>query len=135
MKHKFIYFVILIISVGFLSCNDDVASKITITNSASNDISLNFRGTLTDVPAGETVELTNVLQGEYAYETIYEIPSGATSSEASESCAGTFVIGGGTRILVVYISSFNNGVYSLSASITSSNNLAEEGFLPNPIGP
>jgi hypothetical protein len=135
MKHKAIYFVILILSVGLFSCNDDPASKITITNSASNDVALNFRGTLTEIPAGTSVELTNVLQGEYEYETIFELPAGATSAETSESCAGTFIIGPGTRILVVYISILDGSIYKLSASITSSNNLDEEGLLPNPIGP
>ena len=106
-----------------------------MTNSASNDVSVNFRGTLTDVPAGATVELTNILDGEYEYETIYVIPSGATSFQASESCAGTLVFNAGTKILIIYTSVFLDGDYSISASITTSDNLSENGILPNPISP
>ena len=135
MKSKAIYFLMIILSVGLISCGDGPANKITITNSALSDVSVNFKGTLTDVPAGSTVELTNILPGEYEYETIYEIPSGATSYEASESCAGTFVLNAGTDILVIYLSTFDGSLYSLSASITTSDNLSEDGILPDPLGP
>lgn len=135
MRQKAIYIFLIIVSFGLLSCSDDPINTITIENWASNDVSVNFRGSLTDVPAGATVELTNVLQGEYEYETIFVIPSGATSFEASESCAGTMVLNAGTKVLMVYTSVFIDEKYSISASITSSNNLSEDGILPNPIGP
>jgi hypothetical protein len=133
MKQKAIYFALLILSVSFLSCSDDPINTITIQNWASNDVSVNFKGSLTDVPAGATVQLTDILQGEYEYETIYEIPGDATSFEASESCAGTLILNAGTKILVIYTSVFTGGTYSLSASITTSDNLAEDFILPNPI--
>jgi hypothetical protein len=133
MKQKAIYFALLILSVSLLSCSDDPINTITIQNWASNDVSVNFKGSLTDVPAGATVQLTDILQGEYEYETIYEIPGDATSFEASESCAGTLILNAGTKILVIYTSVFTGGTYSLSASITTSDNLAEDFILPNPI--
>ncbi len=136
MKQKAIYFTLLILSVGLLSCSsDDPINTITIENWASNDVSVNFKGSLTDVPAGATVQLTDILQGEYEYETIYVIPSGATSFQASESCAGTLVLNAGTKILIIYTSVFLDGDYSISASITTSDNLSENGILPNPISP
>jgi hypothetical protein len=135
MKQKAIYFVIIIISVGLLSCSDGPINSITFTNLASNNVSVNFKGSITDVAAGATVQLTDILKGEYEYETIFEIPSGATSFDASESCAGTFVLSAGTDILVVYTSVFQDGKYSLSASITSSESLSEDTILPNPISP
>lgn len=134
MKQKAIYFFLIVISVGLLSCSDDPINTITIQNWASNDVSVNFKGSLTDVPAGATVQLTDILQGEYEYETIYEIPSGATSFDASESCAGTLILNAGTKILVIYTSVLLDGNYSISASITSSDNLSENWILPNPIG-
>jgi hypothetical protein len=136
MKQKAIYFFLLILSIGLLSCSsDDPINTISIENWASNDVSVNFKGSLTDVPAGATVQLTDILQGEYEYETIYEIPSGATSFDASESCAGTLVLNAGTKILIIYTSVFIDGGYSISASITTSDNLSEGGILPNPISP
>ncbi|HEY6435744.1 MAG TPA: hypothetical protein VIY47_04075 [Ignavibacteriaceae bacterium] len=135
MRQKAIYVFLIVISVSLLSCSDNPINTITVENWASNDVSVNFRGSLTDVPAGATVELTNILQGEYEYETIYVIPSGASSFEASESCAGTLVLSAGTKVLIIYTSVFIDEKYSISASITSSNNLSEDGILPNPIGP
>ena len=135
MKQKAIYFALLILSIGLLSCSDDPINTITIENWASNDVSVNFKGSLTDVPAGTTVQLTDILQGEYEYETIYVIPSGATSFDASESCAGTLALNAGTKILIIYTSVFIDNNYSIAASITTSDNLSEGGILPNPIGP
>lgn len=134
MKQKAIYLALLVLSVSFLSCSDDPINTITIQNWASNDVSLNFKGSLTDIPAGSSVQLTEILQGEYEYETIYEIPSGATEYEASESCAGTLILNAGTNILFIYTSVYDGSTYSLSASITTSDNLSEDGILGNPIG-
>ena len=137
MKHKSIFFVLILLAVSFLSCSDNPINTITFTNSAAADVSVNFRGTLTDVPVGATVELTDILDGEYEYETIFTLPSGTTSYEAGEQMAGSFVMQAGTKVLVVYISVFDaaTGVYSIDASVTSSNDLSEDGGLPNPISP
>ena len=136
MKQKAIYIALLIMSVGLLSCSsDNPINTITFTNSASAAVSVNFRGTLTDVPVGETVELTNILDGEYEYETIFSLPPGTTEYTAGEQLAGTLDMQAGTKVLVVYVSVFLDGGYEINASVTSSNNLAEDGFLGNPISP
>jgi hypothetical protein len=135
MKQKAIYFAMLILSVGLLSCSsDNPINTITVTNNAAFGVQLNFKGTLTDIPVGETVVLTDILQGEYEYETIFEVPANATY-DASESCAGTLVLNAGTDILFIYVSVYDGTSYSISASITTSDNLSEGGILPNPIGP
>jgi hypothetical protein len=139
MKHKVIYIVLVILSISLLSCSDGPINTIRIENWASNDVSVNFKGSLTNVPAGlspgESVELTDIMKGEYEYETIFEIPSSATAFEASESCAGTLTLNAGTKILIIYVSTFIQGNYSISASITTSDDVSEEGILPDPIGP
>jgi len=137
MKQKSIFFVLIALAVSFLGCSDDPINTITFTNSAAADVSVNFRGTLTDVPVGASVELTNILDGEYEYETIFTLPAGTTSYEAGEQMAGTFDMQAGTKVLVVYISVFDGstGTYSIDASVTSSNDLTEGGRLPNPISP
>ncbi len=135
MKQKVIYFSLIILSISLLSCADGPLNRVTITNNADLGVQLNFRGTLTDViPSGETVVLTDILQGEYEYETIFQVPANATY-DASESCAGTFLLNAGTKILVVYVSVFDGTNYSISASITTSDNLSEDTILPNPINP
>jgi hypothetical protein len=134
MKHKFIYLFLIILSVSLLSCSDNPINTVTVTNNAAFGVQLNFKGTLTDIPVGETVVLTDILQGEYEYETIFEVPANATY-DASESCAGTLVLNAGTDILFVYVSVYDGTSYSISASITTSDNLSEGGILPNPISP
>ena len=137
MKHKSIFFVLIILAVSFFSCSDNPINTITFTNSAAADVSVNFRGTLTNVPVGATVELTDILDGEYEYETIFTLPAGTTTYEAGEQLAGTFDMQAGTKVLVIYVSVFDaaTGTYSIDASVTSSNNLAEDGILGNPISP
>jgi len=139
MKYVLISFLLITLSLTLINCSDGPINTIRIENWASNDVSVNFKGSLTDVPAGlppgESVDLTDIMKGEYEYETIFEVPSGATSFEASESCAGTLTLNAGTKILIIYLSTFVEGKYSISASITTSDNLSEEGILPDPIGP
>jgi hypothetical protein len=135
MKQLSFFFTLIVLSISLLSCSDNPINTITFTNSAQADVSVNFRGTLTNVPVGATVELTNILDGEYEYETIYSIPAGATSYEAGDQMSGTLDMQAGTKVLVYYVSVLQDGNYSIDASVTSSNNLAEDGFLGNPISP
>lgn len=137
MKQKSIFFMLIALAVSFLGCSDNPINTITFTNSAAANVSVNFRGTLTDVPVGATVELTNILDGEYEYETIFTLPSGTQTYDAGEQLAGTFDMQAGTKVLVIYISVFDvaTGNYAIDASVTSSNNLSEDWPLPNPISP
>jgi len=134
MKQKAIFLFLILLSVSLLSCSDNPINTITITNSASTSVSVNFRGTLTDIPVGATVELTDILDGEYEYETIFSLPPGVTDYNAGDQLAGTFVMKAGTKVLVVYVGFVDaDGKYNIDASITSSDNLSEG--LGNPIGP
>jgi len=138
MKYVLISFLLITLSLTLINCSDGPINTIRIENWADENVHVNFKGSLTDVPAlppREGVELTDIMKGEYEYETIFVVPSGATSFEASESCAGTLVLNAGTKILIIYTSVFDGSNYSISASITTSDNLLEEGILPDPIGP
>jgi hypothetical protein len=117
----------------FTSCSSTVDNSLKIQNLASNDVYLNFRASLIHVRSGETVELKELPKGTYEYETIYEIPSGATGSSAEGEAAGELEIRAGTKVLIVYTSTFIENNYVLFASITSSDDVNEED--PNPIGP
>ncbi|MCU0364874.1 MAG: hypothetical protein MUE93_04285 [Ignavibacteriaceae bacterium] len=136
MKHKVTYLLLVILFISITSCSDGPINKITLQNIADGDVYLNFRGTQTLVPSGSTIELQDIDKGEYEYETVYEIPVGATAFSAEGEMSGSFIIGAGTKILVIYSSVFDQeGNYTIYASVTSSDNMAEDGILPNPIGP
>ncbi|MGB5289731.1 MAG: hypothetical protein WBQ32_01330 [Ignavibacteriaceae bacterium] len=134
MNTKIIFFFLIVLSVGFLSCSDTVDNSITFQNLASNDVFVNFRGSRVEVPNGSTVILKEIDKGEFEYETIYEIPAGTTGSSVEGEGAGTIVMDAGIKVLVVYTSTFIAGEYILYVSVTTSADQTTEAD-PNPIGP
>jgi hypothetical protein len=133
MKRIFSFLSFLLLSLVLMSCESNIQNSITFENLASNDVHVNFRGQRIDVTAGSTVKISEIDKGEFTYDTVYEIPAEATSTNASENLAGTFVIEAATKILVIYSSTLESGVYYISASITSSDDISESGII-NPIG-
>jgi hypothetical protein len=136
MKHTLISFLLISLSLTLLSCSDGPINKIILQNIADGGVYLNFRGTQTFVPSGSTIELQDIDKGEYEYETVYEVPSGATSFSAEGEMSGTLKLTAGTKILVIYSSVFSEeGGYTIYASVTTSDDQSEDGILPDPIGP
>lgn len=135
MKKILAIITILTISMSFLSgCSETVGTKITFQNFASNKVYINFRASLITVSAGESVEITDVPRGTYAYATTYEIPFGTTSSTAEGDVSGDITISAGTRVLIVYASTFVDFVYRINATKTTSDDLSGTGEI-DPLGP
>ena len=135
MKKILILFVLTsLCAITFISCSTTVNNGITIKNLASGDIHLNFRAKLTTVKVGGEVTLSSLPKGLYEYNTTYEIPAGIISSQAEEGVSGQLTLKAGTKILIIYSSAIIEDVYILSATLTSSDDLSDEGD-PNPVGP
>lgn len=135
MKKILLLFVLAsLCAITFISCSTSVNNRITFKNLASGDIHVNFRAELTTVRSGETIILESLPQGLYDYNTTYEIPPGVLTSQAEDDVSGQVTIKAGTKILIVYSSAVIEGVYILSATMTSSDDLSDEED-PNPIGP
>ena len=134
MNTKIIFFFLIVLSVGFLSCSDTVDNSVTFQNIASNNVYVNFRGSRVEVPSGSTVTLTEIDKGEFEYETIYEIPAGTTSSSVEGEGAGTIIMDAGIKVLFIYTSTFIENAYTLYVSVTTSEDqtVVED---PNPIVP
>ena len=134
MNTKIIFFFLIVLSVGFISCSDTVDNSVTFQNLASNDVYVNFRGSKVEVPSGATVTLKEIDRGEFQYETIYEIPAGTTSSSVEGEGAGTIIMDAGIKVLVIYTSTFIENAYTLYVSVTTS---ADQTVVvnPNPIVP
>ncbi len=114
-----------IILVTFLSgCSDTVDNKFTFTNFATNKVFVNFRAKLIAVSAGETVILSDIDKGKYLYETTYEVPANATSSKSDGAVTGEVALSAGTKILIIYTSTFIDGAYTLSATISTSEGIS-----------
>jgi hypothetical protein len=138
MKQLSIFFTLLILSVGLFGCeSDSPINTINFTNSSLASVAVNFRGELYQIPVGESVQLTEILDGEYEYETSFTIPSAGNGEfEAGEQLAGILDMKAGTTVLIYYVGAIDqDGKYLIDATVTSSNNLAEDGFLGNPVGP
>ena len=109
MKKTFILLFITVFAViSFISCSSVLQNRITFHNDASNSISVNFRGEKYDIAPGQKVNLVIHHEGTFSYATAYELPAG--------------------------VSSFIEGVYTISAIKTTSDDLTVEED-PNPIGP
>jgi hypothetical protein len=135
MKHILFSFLLLILSLTLVNCSDGPINKITFQNNAGGAVKVSFRGQTIDVPSGQVAELKDIDKGEFEYETVYEIPLGASSNSAEGEMSGTFVLKAGTKILVIYSSVLSEeGAYTIYASVTTSDDLTE-GEDPNPIGP
>lgn len=124
MKKILTIITILTIFMSFLSgCTSTVDNKITFQNFASNKIYVNFRASLIAVDAGKTVEITEIPKGKFSYSTTYEVPSGTTSSSAQGDVSGEVELVAGTKILIVYSSTFIQGLYTISATKSTSDDL------------
>lgn len=115
-----ISFVLLLIMSG---CSSNIDNKITFQNFASNDIHVSFRATLITVEAGKSVEVTEIPKGKYSYETTFEVPSGTTSYKSEGEVSGTVELTAGTKILIVYSSTFVEGTYTIGATLTTSDDM------------
>ena len=109
-------------------------SKITFQNFASNKIFVNFRASLITVEAGKSVDITDTPRGTYTYDTTYQLPPGTTSSTAEGDVSGDIELSAGTRVLVVYGSTFIDFVYTINATKTTSDDLSGDGDI-DPVGP
>ncbi len=116
---KYLTFLIfpIIFSIG---CSSQLESKVVFKNIAAGALRINFKGEEVNVPAGKTVTVQAIRNGVYTYSTTYDIPSGATSSSASGAVSGDVTITAGTKVLIIYSSTYINGVYTLFATVSSS---------------
>ena len=135
MKKILTIIAFLAISMSFLSgCSETVGTKITLQNFASNKVFVNFRASLITVDAGKSVDITETPKGIYEYETTYQLPQGATSSSASGDVSGEIELSAGTRVLIVYASTFIDGAYDINATKTTSDDISVDDDI-DPIGP
>ena len=116
----------------FWGCSSDSETSLSLKNLAAGAIYLNFRGEVTTVAAGRTVVLSDLPKGTYAYVTTYAIPAGATTSSEIGELTGEIILKAGSKILILYSSTFSENTYTIYASKTSNDDLDDPG---NPLFP
>ena len=138
MKKILAIIALLAISMSFLTgCDNSAINSLTIKNGASYKVYLNFRGSLISVePGNGTIEIKDVKEGRYTYETTFEYPSTATTVKTEGAVSGEVDLKAGTKILIFYSSSESSDrtVYTLNATISSSDDISGGGE-DNPLLP
>ncbi len=108
---------LIILSAG---CSSSVDNSIKFKNFASGDIYINFRGELITVASGKTVEIKDVTKGTYTYSTTYEVPANTQSTSVQGAVSGDITMKAGTKVLIVFSSTFVDGTYTVYATFSSS---------------
>jgi hypothetical protein len=134
MKQLLAITALLAICMSFLTgCDNSDLNSLTIKNAASNKIYINFRGSLIGVLPSETMVLKDIDRGTYTYETTFEVPAGTITAKSEGAVDGQVSLNAGSKILIVYSSIFSDGTYTLSATISTSDDLL--GGDDNPVVP
>ena len=103
-----------------LSCSGDLENSIKFRNLAQESIRINFRGEEIRVTPGNTAEVKNIPKGTYTYNTTYTVPASTLSASTQGAVSGDVTISVGTKVLIIYSSTFIDKVYTLYATISSS---------------
>ena len=128
MKNGLRIAAILLFLMSILTgCSSNVENKITLRNMASNKIYLNFRASIIEVEAGATSVITEIPKGTFSYETTFEIPAGTTSYTTVGDVSGQLTLKAGTQVLIAYSSTFSDGLYTIGATVTTSEDLSDTG--------
>lgn len=138
MKKVLAIIALLVISMSFFTgCDNSTINSLTIKNGASYKIYLNFRGSLIAVePGNGKMEIKDIKEGTYTYETTFEYPSTATTVKTEGAVSGLVSLKAGTKILLFYSSSESTDrtTYTLNATISSSDDIFGGGD-DNPVLP
>lgn len=113
-------FVFLLFVLSVQGCKTKLDNRVTFTNNSTTTLSINFRGEEIKVNVGAKTDITEIPKGSYSYSTSFSLPIGATSSSTSGDVTGTITINADTKVLVIYTSTINNGIFTLSATLSTS---------------
>jgi len=123
IKTKRSFHFIIIISFLFLflqGCKTNIDNRVSFNNFSTTDLIINFRGQEIRVNVGQKTYITEINKGTYTYSTSFNLPVGATSSTTNGDVNGTVIINSDTKVLVIYTSSIVGGVFTLSATLSTS---------------
>jgi len=122
-KQLIVLFTLVAVSViSFTSCEPFIENKITAINNADYNVTLNLRGKVYPIPAGESLILNDFKKGSFDYSTFYDVPDGLTPA-AEGDVAGTFVLNAGTELLLVYTSITEVSSYTIYRALSSSDDV------------
>ncbi|PIW68943.1 MAG: hypothetical protein COW08_09875 [Ignavibacteriales bacterium CG12_big_fil_rev_8_21_14_0_65_30_8] len=121
-KNKYLYLILIfyILVISSQGCKTKVDNRVTFNNLSTTDLIINFRGEAITVSVGQKADITEIQQGTYSYATSFNLPIGATSSTTFGDVTGSVLIKADTKVNVIYTSTIKDGIFTLSATLTTS---------------
>jgi hypothetical protein len=131
MKYKLPLSICLALAFILINgCTSKVNNSVTFQNLSDGTILANFRGSAIEVASGNSAIVQEIPKGVYLYSTtIVTVPPGTLNNNLQGAVSGSITMNAGTKILVVYSSSFIDGTYLVSATISSSD---DQGTVTSP---
>ncbi len=134
MKKLLIFSSLLLFSLG-LGCSSSVNNSIELRNLAWGGLHFNFRGEVIPVPGSPTgreqvVTLRELPKGKFEYSTTFDIPGNASASAVEGDLSGVLDIDAGTKILILYSSTFIDGKYTIYATVSTNEPIEDDSILP-----
>jgi len=121
MKKQILFlFLFYLIIISFQGCKTTVDNRISFNNLSDTDLIVNFRGQDIKIAVGQKVDVREIPKGTYTYATSFSMPVGANTSSTFGDVSGSVSIKAETKVLVLYTSTLLNGVFTLSATLSSS---------------
>lgn len=125
---------LILFSLLFLNCDEEVHNSITFRNLASGDVYVNFFGEVFTVRTGASQTVRDLPHGLFSYSTTYEIPAGVQSSSTEGAVSGEVQINADTKIMVLYSSALQGTgtqlTYVLSATISTNDKVIKNPTTP-----
>ena len=131
-KNKILLPVLIVIALFLSSCEGSLNNTFTFRNLSAGKLFINFRASIVEVPVNKTVAIKDVPKGTYSFSTTYDVPPGTESSSVQGDASGNVTFKQGTKILVLFSSTFSDSTYTLYAALTSNEDLSTD---ENPTGP
>ena len=119
-KHYLFLFLFSLTTLFFQGCKTTVDNRISFNNLSGSDLIINFRGQDIKVDVGQKVDINEIPKGTYTYATSFSIPVGATTASTFGEVSGSVNIKAKTKILIIYTSTLLNGIFTLTATFSSS---------------
>lgn len=86
------------------ACSISMDNSVTVRNTASESVHLNFLGKVISLKPNASVVIKNVDKGTYNYVTSFDIPASVNTASSEGSGSGQLEIGIGTRVSIFYSS-------------------------------
>lgn len=110
----------------FAGCSND--NKISLYNYSNGEIYFNFLARIDSIDPGQSIPIMNIPNGTYSYATTAEIPPSlhvtSLAWDGGAASGNLTFTSQNTQILLIYSSTYIDSVYTIGATMSSTNSNA-----------